>query len=545
MNWIHNLSTRAKLFLGAGFLLAMLALAIATAVWSITALEASNRKLVEDEFDTVANISEMRALQDAQRLTMVEHILSAPGPEEVLKLEKILEDTAVRLNQHMAKLKAQSLDQPKLAARIGELETLTGAYRQGRAEQIALLKAGKPEQARSMGVTTQDRKFESIAAIELDLYTAAQEEAKLGVTRAVTLAQTAEKTIVLGGLIACALGLFLALQLGRSIADPLREIANLAERMAAGDLAFEHVALGRQDEVGVLSRSFARLADSLRGQIRNISEGVSVLSAAASEISTSTTQLAATSAETAAAVSETATTVEELRQTAVVASQKARSVSEVSQKAAQVAQIGRKSVDDTVGGMNRIRDQMESIAERMVRLNEQSQSIGQIVTTVEDLAAQSNMLAVNAGIEAAKAGDQGKGFAVVAQEVRRLAEQSKQATAQVMAILSEIQKATNAAMLATEQGGKSVEAGVVQASQAGQSIVQMSANVTEASSAAAQIAATSQQQLVGVDQVASSMEGVKQASAQNADGAKQLELAAHSLKELGERLKQLIAHYKL
>jgi len=198
-----------------------------------------------------------------------------------------------------------------------------------------------------------------------------------------------------------------------------------------------------------------------------------------------------------------------------------------------------------VAGMRRIREQMDSIAERMVRLNEQSQSIGQIVTTVEDLAAQSNMLAVNAGIEAAKAGEHGRGFAVVAQEVRNLAEQSRQATAQVMAILADIQKATSAAMMATEQGGKSVDAGVSQASQAGQSITQINANISDSAAAAAQIAASSQQQLVGVDQVAASMEGVKQASLQNADGAQQLEAAARNLKELGDRLQRLIQQYRL
>ena len=97
----------------------------------------------------------------------------------------------------------------------------------------------------------------------------------------------------------------------------------------------------------------------------------------------------------------------------------------------------------------RIREQMEAIAESMVRLSEQGQAIGQIIATVEDLAAQSNLLAVNASIEAAKAGEHGKGFGVVAQEVKSLAEQSKQATNQVRTILSDIQKATTAAVMAT------------------------------------------------------------------------------------------------
>src|SRR4028119_1286641 len=107
--------------------------------------------------------------------------------------------------------------------------------------------------------------------------------------------------------------------------------------------------------------------------------------------------------------------------------------------------------------MQRIREQMEAIGESMMRLSEQSQAIGAIIATVDDLAQQSNLLAVNAAIEAAKAGEQGKGFAVVAQEVKSLADQSKQATTQVRTILNDIQKATGAAVMATEQGSKAVE----------------------------------------------------------------------------------------
>src|SRR4028119_2044466 len=151
--------------------------------------------------------------------------------------------------------------------------------------------------------------------------------------------------------------------------------------------------------------------------------------------------------------------------------------------------------------MKRIRSQMSLLAESMMRLSEQSQTIGEIIATVDDLAQQSNLLAVNAAIEAAKAGEQGKGFAVVAQEVKSLADQSKQSTTQVRTILSDIQKATAAAVMATEQGNKAVEDGVRQSAAAGESIVALGANVTEASQAATQIAASSQQQLVGMEQV--------------------------------------------
>lgn len=390
-------------------------------------------------------------------------------------------------------------------------------------------------------------------------------------------------------ILACTFGAFLAsciagFFIARSISVPLKEITRASEQMAVGDLDVEISTRNRSDEVGVLASTFTTMTDSLRkmaqiaakiaeGDLRvkiepqsskdrlgnafasmvqnlqrtttQMREGVNVLSSSTNQISTSTTQLAAGAVETATAVSQATTTVEEVRQAAQMSSQKAKAVSENAVSMSQISQGGAKSTEDTIQGIGRIRQQMETIADTTVRLSEQTQTIGQIVATVEDLAAQSNLLAVNASIEAAKAGEQGKGFAVVAQEVRTLAEQSKQATSQVRNILADIQKATSAAVMATEQGSKAVDAGVKQSAQAGKSIQTLSDSIVEAAQVATQIAASSQQQLVGVDQVASAMESVKEASSQNADSAKQLEAAVHNLKELGLKLKSSVEMYKV
>jgi methyl-accepting chemotaxis protein len=288
----------------------------------------------------------------------------------------------------------------------------------------------------------------------------------------------------------------------------------------------------------VLGLGFGALLS--RSITRQLAESVARLSSSAAEILATTTQVASGSAQTATAVSQTTATVEEVKQTAQVANQKARHVSESAQKASQVSQRGRESVQETVQGMSRIQEQMGSIAESIVRLSEHSQAIGEIIATVNTLAEQSNLLAVNAAIEAARAGDQGKGFAVVAQEVKSLAEQSRQATAQVRTILTDIQKATGTAVLATEQGGKAVEAGVRQSAQADESIRMLAESISEAAQAATQIAASSQQQMVGMDQVALAMDNIKQASAQNVAGTRQAEEAAQNLHELGQRLRAMI-----
>ena len=371
----------------------------------------------------------------------------------------------------------------------------------------------------------------------------------------------------------------------RSITLPLTNVVEAAQKIAGGDLAVEVTSEARQDEIGDLARAFtlmiqslkekaqiakkiaasdltvtvtplsdadtlgnafATMVEKLRGQIQQIIEGVNVLASAGSEIMASVSQLTAGAAETATSVSETTTTVEEVKQTAEMTHQKAKRVSELGQKNAEISRAGLKSIEDTINGMNRIREQMESIADTVVRLSEQSQAIGEIIATVNDIAEQSNLLAVNASIEAAKAGEQGKGFAVVAQEIRSLAAQSKQATTQVRNILFDVQKAIGSAVMATEQGNKAVEEGVRLSTQAGESIdILVESVVTEATNAAMQIAASSQQQLIGMDQVVSAMENIRESSLQTASSTKQTEKAAHDLHNLGQRLQEIVKLYKV
>jgi methyl-accepting chemotaxis protein len=188
---------------------------------------------------------------------------------------------------------------------------------------------------------------------------------------------------------------------------------------------------------------------------------------------------------------------------------------------------------------------VESIADMVVRLSEQSQAIGEIIATVNDLAEQSNLLAVNASIEAAKAGEQGKGFAVVAQEIRSLAAQSKQATTQVRNILFDVQKAISSAVMATELGSKAVAEGVRLSTQAGEAIDVLAESVTESTNAAIQIAASSQEQLIGMDQVVSAMENIREAALQMASSTKQTEKSAHDLHKLGSRLQEIVKFYKV
>jgi methyl-accepting chemotaxis protein len=485
-----------------------------------------------------------------------------------------------QIRRHIAELVA---DNPRQQARVDALAPLI-AEKLAELQQTVDVRRAR-DFAAAQSIVLSDRGRKAMDAIRNLLREMNMEEDELLRTRAAAAqsdAREAQLTIVFGTLAALVLAGLAGLAITRNIAGPLRSLTGLAERITVGDLSSGVSASERSDEVGALTRAFermtrslrtmaaaaeqiaagdlrtslqpqspndvlgnafARMTDNLRRQIGGIVEAAAVLGSAASEIVASTAQFASGASESAAAVSETTATVEEIRQTAQLANQKAKAVADSALKAVQISHNGRKSTEDVAAGMGRIRTQMEAIAESMMRLSEQSQTIGQIIATVEDLAAQSNLLAVNAAIEAAKAGEHGKGFGVVAQEVKSLAEQSRQATDRVRTILSDIQKATTGAVMATEQGGKAVEAGGKQTEVAGESIVALSGSVTEAAQAATQIAASSQQQLVGMDQVAGAMENIKQASTQNVASAKQMETAARNLSDLGQRLNQLVESY--
>lgn len=287
-----------------------------------------------------------------------------------------------------------------------------------------------------------------------------------------------------------------------------------------------------------------RTAD-LSNVLLEVREGIRVLGFSAGEILTANTQVASSAEETASAVNETTTTIEEVKKTAQLSSQQAARVSEGAQQAAIVSQSGKRAVGDTIEGISRIKQQMESIAESVVHLSEHNLAIGGIIATVNDLAERTDLLAVNAAIEAAQAGEQGKGFTVVAQEIRNLAEQSKQATAQVRTILSDIHAATAATVRAAEQGSAAVSVGVKQARESGESIQMLADSIAESAQAATQIAASSHQQLAGMNQVTLAMESIKGASMQNVGNTKHAETSARDLHELGQKLKALVEQYQV
>lgn len=267
---------------------------------------------------------------------------------------------------------------------------------------------------------------------------------------------------------------------------------------------------------------------------------IAALASAADETLAATTQQVAGTAEQATAVQQTATTVNQVRQIAQASAERARAVAEQAQRAMQLLAERRSAIEDLVHGTQEARGQMEALAARILTLSERAQAIGEIVTTVNGLAEQSNLLAVNAAIEAAKAGEAGRGFAVVAAEVKALAERSKEATAQIREILNEVQRATQAAVMAAEQGVKASEASERRALGTGETLRQWTEAVIAMAQAAQQTAVAAQEQMAGTDQIAMAMQQIEQASAQNMASTRQVERSAQDLHEIAARLKALV-----
>lgn len=544
MAWFRNLTIGIKLLLGFGAMIVLLGVTIVVAYNAITSIRDSQQRLFDKEFIGVVDVVELRAGLNRQRVRMLEILLTNDrGRQESLVQD--IQDRDQRIDQTLEELTSVYGSNTKFLLKLEELKTVLPELRQTREENIKLIFAGKVEEAGKTVESIQAERYEKMRGIAIELEQELQGQAGTQIKASNELAtQTIRLFAILGGL-ALLVGSTLAMLFSQLISWLVAEITDTTKRLASGNLTATLVTEQRTDEIGMLRLTFARMTEELRIQISGLAEGANLLGSAVNEIVSSTTQLAARASESAVAVSETTSTVEEVRQTAQVASQKAKQVSDSAQKAAQSSHSGRKSIDDVNSGMERIRQQMDAIAVSMVRLSEQGQAIGQIIASVEDLATQSNLLAVNAAIEAAKAGEHGKGFSVVAQEVKSLAEQSRQATTQVRTILGDIQKATATAVMATEQGSKAVEAGSRQTEVAGEAIQALAGSVTESAQAATQIAASSQQQLVGIDQVAGAMEDIRQASAQNVASAQQLEAAARNLNELGQRLRHMVERYKV
>jgi methyl-accepting chemotaxis protein len=276
--------------------------------------------------------------------------------------------------------------------------------------------------------------------------------------------------------------------------------------------------------LGVLV-GFAAIAIS-NGVARPIRDAVTVIGSAVAEVTASANQQASAAGQQAAAVSQVSSTMEELSRTAEQIAQNAENT-------LQAAETGQAAVQDTVRGMENVKAKVEDVARHILSLSERSQEIGEIAEIINDIANKTHLLALNASIEAAGAGEFGRRFGVVAGQVKELANETRDATVQVQRVIAEMRAATNTSIMSTEEATKEVERGSRLAESAGQAISEMVAQVET-------IALATQQQRTASEQVVKTMKEVEMVAKQSAAGSKQLAAGASQLREMAVQLQALV-----
>ncbi|MEW6139447.1 MAG: methyl-accepting chemotaxis protein [Thermodesulfobacteriota bacterium] len=327
--------------------------------------------------------------------------------------------------------------------------------------------------------------------------------------------------------------------LARRIAKPIADAAGFSEALRLGELS-RRLEVQGLDEAQRLAQSLNETGESLARHNSRILEGVEILTASVAQIAGTASELYAGAAQTASAVSETTAIVNEMEQTAKVVNETARRVAEQAEQSDEIANAGTRATGDTLEKMNIIREKMEIVSTSVVELSKNAKHVEVIVAAVQDIADQSNLLAVNASIEAARAGDHGKGFAVVAHEIKSLADQSREATQNITRILQEIRKSVDSVVMAAEEGGKAVMRGVEESESARESIARLADSIAQSFQGANVIFTSSERQFARVERVAAAMRNVELAMNNSLEGTTHLENEAKRLEQLALSLDGLV-----
>ena len=332
---------------------------------------------------------------------------------------------------------------------------------------------------------------------------------------------------------------------------PLKKLTIVADRIAAGHLN-ETIDIQSEDEIGKLASAFNKMTQVIVRNLRNevekserliesVKEAIQQLSSSASEIMAISAQQAAGANGQASAVQQATTTSEEIAVTARQVAENAILVESQAQQANAAGQVGRNEADNAMTGMGELKTKIESVAQAMLQLGEDSQKIGGIVDIIDEISDQTNLLALNAAIEAAGAGEAGKRFSIVANEVKRLAERTADATGQIKNLVDAIQKATNGTIMLTEEGSKGVDRASELVARVAEALQEISRMVHETTAAAREIKFSTQQQTTASEQMAETIAEVRDVAAQVAVSTKETTQAIAELTALAERLKSLVA----
>jgi len=331
-------------------------------------------------------------------------------------------------------------------------------------------------------------------------------------------------------------------QAQESLQRSITDLLNTINQVARGDLTIRgkvtNDALGNVvDSVNFMLDNFTKVLERVRKAAIDVSTSANQILDAADDMTAGATQQDQE-------ITNTSSAVEELTVSMKQVSNNAEASAEAARRALDAAEQGNRAVSDTLEGMQRIRASVQATAKKIKSLGDRSLEISEIINVINDITEQTNLLALNAAIEAARAGEAGRGFAVVADEVRKLAEHSRSATKDIAALIKAIQAETNEAVVVMEEGTREVEVGAGLADQAGKALEAISSVVRQSAELVQEISLASKQQVRGTEGVANAMQIISGITRQTTQGARSTASTVGNMVKLSEQLNEALAQFR-
>jgi len=545
-----KLTVGKKLALGFGVVLVLM-IASTTIVY-LKARHVNEIRLII----TTMRVPSVIALEDLQRdLNQAgskarQAVLSANNKEHFDKAKSLFDDQSQLIEKDFARLDELSphwtvqANRDRLTALKSRVHDFIALEQNG----MAMATKGQPASIVQAGDFLNEKALALNAGIQQTLSELAQshqEHMKSDQEQANSEGETMLRVMWISTLAAFAIGIFVAALLGRKISGATAAALERAEAIAEGDLTGMELVATSQDELGELTLAINKMQASLREVVDSILTSTEHLASASEEISASATEQSAGMESQKDQTHQVATAMQEMSSTVVQISDNSTKAADAAQKASKTAREGGKIVEETLRKMREIAASVGETAKQVNGLGARSDQIGQIIGVIDDIADQTNLLALNAAIEAARAGEQGRGFAVVADEVRKLAERTSKATKEIAQMIQSIQEETKSAVVAMESGTKQVEAGVDMTTQAGSSLHGIIQSAEQVGEMVTHIATAATEQSSATEEVNTNIEQIAKITAETSEGAQQSAKACHDLSSLALDLQNIVSKFKI